>query len=89
VQSVLVLLTNETGHLSAILRQSFCFLGVKSDMGKLRSFDRQCLALGFKEELWSLKQLYFSPEASTLRENAVSSTENMLAAVGVCFGTEI
>jgi len=58
-------------------------------MAKLRSFDRECLALGFKEGLWSLKQLYFPPEASKLREKEVSSTDNMLAAVGVHFGTEI
>ena len=58
-------------------------------MAKSNSFDREFLSLGFEEELWSLKHLYFPPEASKLREKEVSSTDNMLAAVGVSFGTEI
>ena len=37
--------------------------------------------------MWSLKHLYSPPEASKLREMEASSTDNMLAAVGVSFGT--
>ena len=58
-------------------------------MTKLSSFNRECLALGFEEEFWSLKHQYSPSEASKLREKEVSSTENVLAPAGVGFGTEI
>jgi len=58
-------------------------------MAKLSSFNRKCLALGFEEEFWSLKHLYSPSEASKLKERVVCSTENMLAAAGVGFDTEI
>jgi hypothetical protein len=36
-----------------ILSYNFLFLGVKSESeAKLSSFNRECLALGFEEELW-------------------------------------
>jgi hypothetical protein len=57
-------------------------------MAKLSSFNRECLALGFEEEFWSLKHLNSPLEASKLREKVSSSTENMLAAVCIGFGTE-
>jgi len=61
-------------------------------MAKLISFNRERLALGFKEEFWSLKHPN-SPskavEESKLRDKEVSSTENMLAAACIGFGTEI
>jgi hypothetical protein len=50
------------------------------------------LAVGFKEEFWSLKHPNSPSEAveeSKLRDKEVSSTENMLAAACVVFGTEI
>ena len=53
-------------------------------MAKLSSFDRECLALGFEEEFWSLKHLYSPSEASKL-----SSTVNMLAPAGVGFGRDL
>jgi len=42
-------------------------------MAKLSSFNRECLALGFEEEFWSLKHLYSPSEASKLREKVCSS----------------
>ena len=57
-------------------------------MTKLSSSNRECLALGFEEELWSLKHPYSPSETSKLKEKEVSSTENMLAPAGVVFGTE-
>ena len=58
-------------------------------MAILISFNRECLTVDFEEEFWSLKHLNFPSEASNLREEEVSSTENMLAAAGIGFGTEI
>jgi hypothetical protein len=61
-------------------------------MAKLISFNRERLALGFEEEFWSLKHPNSPSEAveeSKLRDKEVSSTENMLAAACVGFGTEI
>jgi hypothetical protein len=58
-------------------------------MAKLSSFNRECLALGFDEEFWSLKHLYSPSEASKLQEKVVSFTENVLAVACVGFGTEI
>ena len=46
-------------------------------------------AVGFEEEFWSLKHLNSPSEESKLRGKEVSSTENMLAAAGVGFGTQI
>jgi len=49
-------------------------------------------AVGFEEEFWSLKHLNSPSEAveeSKLRDKEVSSTENMLTAACVGFGTEI
>jgi hypothetical protein len=61
-------------------------------MAKLSSRNRERLAVGFEEEFWSLKHLN-SPtkavEESKLGVKEVSSTENMLAAAFVGFGTEI
>ena len=48
-------------------------------------------AVGFEEEFWSLKHLNSPSEAveeSKLRDKEVSSTESMLAAVAVGFGTD-
>jgi hypothetical protein len=59
-------------------------------MVKLSSFNRERLAVGFKEEFWSLKHPNFPSEAveeSKLREKEVSCTENILAAACVRFGT--
>jgi hypothetical protein len=50
-------------------------------MAKLSSFNREHLAVGFEEELWSLKHPNSpseSVEESKLREKEVSFTENML-----------
>jgi hypothetical protein len=61
-------------------------------MAKLRSLNRERLAVGFEEEFWSLKHLNSPSEAveeSKLRDKEVSSTENKLAAACVGFGTEI
>ena len=58
-------------------------------MAILSSFNRECLGLEIEEKLWSLKHLNSPSEASKLREEVVSSTENMLAAAGIGFGTEI
>jgi hypothetical protein len=61
-------------------------------MAKLSSLNRERLAVGFEEEFWSLKHLNSSSEAveeSMLRDKEVSSTENVLAAACVGFGTEI
>jgi len=61
-------------------------------MAKLRSLNRERLAVGFEEEFWSLKHLNSLSEAveeSKLRDKEVSSTENMLAAAFVGFRTEI
>jgi hypothetical protein len=55
----------------------------------LSSFNRDFLALGFEEEFWSLKHLNSPSEASKLKEQEVSSTENMLDAASVGFDTEI
>jgi hypothetical protein len=64
------------------------FLGVKSDMAKLGSFHRECLALGFEAEFLSFEHLNSPSEATKLRNKLLSCTENMLAAVGLGFGTE-
>ena len=56
-------------------------------MARLSSLDRECLALGFEEEFWSMKHLYSPSDASKLREKEVSSVENRLATAGVGFGT--
>ena len=53
------------------------------------SFNRERLAVGFEEEFWSLKHPNSPSEESKLRDKVVSSTENMLAAAGVGFGTKI
>ena len=61
-------------------------------MAKLSSLNRERLAVAFEEEFWSLKHLNSPSEAvkeSKLRDKQVSSTENMLAAAYVGFGTEI
>jgi len=58
-------------------------------MAKLSSFNRERLAVGFEEEFWSLKHPNSPSEESKLRGKGVSSTENMLAAAGVGFGTQI
>ena len=61
-------------------------------MTKLSSFNRECLVLGFEEEFRSLKHPNSPSEAveeSKLRDKEVSSTENMLAAACLGFGTEI
>ena len=61
-------------------------------MAKLRSLNRERLAVGFEEEFWSLKHLNFPSEAveeSKLRGKEVSSTQNKLAAACVGLGTEI
>ena len=61
-------------------------------MAKLSSLHRERLAVGFEEEFWSLKRLNSPSEAveeSKLRDEEVFSTENMLAAAFVGFGTEI
>jgi len=60
-------------------------------MAKLSSFNTECLVVGFEEQFWSLKHTTSPSEAveeSKLRDK-VSSTENMLAAACVGFGTEI
>jgi len=57
-------------------------------MAKLSSFQRECLALGFKAEFWSLKDLNSSSEASKLREKRYLPLKNMLAAGGLGFHTE-
>jgi hypothetical protein len=46
-------------------------------MAKLSSFNTECLAVGFEEELWSFKHLYAPSEVSTLRKKEVFSIENM------------
>jgi hypothetical protein len=61
-------------------------------MAKLSPLNRERLAVGFEEEFWSLKHPNSPSEAveeSKLRDKEVSSTENMLAAACVGFGTEI
>ena len=58
-------------------------------MAKFSSFNTERLAVGFEEEFWSLKQPNSPSEESKVREKEVSSTENMLAAAGVRFGTQI
>ena len=58
-------------------------------MEKLISFNRECIDLDFEEEFWSLKHLNSPSDASKMREKEVYSTENMLAAASVGFGTEI
>ena len=58
-------------------------------MAKLSSLNRECIAVGFEEEFWSLKHLNSPSEESKLRDTEVSSTENMLAAACVGFRTEI
>jgi len=58
-------------------------------MAKLSSFNRECLAVGFEEEFWSLKHPNSPSEEFKLREKEVSSTENMLAVAGIGFGTQI
>jgi hypothetical protein len=40
-------------------------------MAKLSSFNRECVAIGFKEEFLSLKHLNAPSEASKLREKEV------------------
>jgi len=61
-------------------------------MAKLSSFNRECLVVRFEEEFWSLKHTNSPSEAveeSQPRDKEVSSTENMLAAACVGFGTEV
>jgi len=58
-------------------------------MAELSSFNREHLAVGFEEEFWSLKHPNVPSEESKVRDKEVSSTENMLAAAFVGFGTEI
>ena len=61
-------------------------------MAKLSSLNSERLAVGFEEEFWLLKHLNSPSEAveeSKLRDKEVSSTENMLSAACVGFGTEI
>ena len=61
-------------------------------MAKLSSFNREGLAVGFEEEFWSVKHPNSTSEAvedSKPKDKKVSSTENILAAVCVVFGTEI
>jgi hypothetical protein len=58
-------------------------------MAKLSYFSRECLAVGFKEEFWSLKHLNFPSESSKRREKEIPSTANKLATDSVCFVTEI
>ena len=61
-------------------------------MAKLSSLNRDRIAVGFEEEFWSLKHLNSPSEAveeSKLRDKEISSTENMLAAAFVGFGTQI
>ena len=59
-------------------------------MAKLSSLNRERLAVGFEEEFWPLKHLNSpSVEESKLRDEEVFSTENMLAAAFVGFGTQI
>jgi len=61
-------------------------------MAKLRSFNTECLVVGFEEELLSLKHTNYPSQAveeSKLRDKEVSSKENMLTAACVGFGTEI
>jgi hypothetical protein len=61
-------------------------------MAKLSSFNRERLVLGFEEEVWSLKHPTSPSEAveeSKLRDKEVSSTEIMLAAACLGFGTGI
>ena len=61
-------------------------------MAKLRSLNRERLAVVFEEEFWSVKHLNSPSEAVEefkLRDKEVSCTENMLAAACVGFGTEI
>jgi hypothetical protein len=60
-------------------------------MAKFSLFNTECLAVGFKEEFWSLKHLNSPLEAveeSKQRDKEVSSTENVLAAACVGFSTE-
>jgi len=61
-------------------------------MAKLSSFNRKRLVVGFEEEFWLLKHPNSPSEAveeSKLRDKELSSTENMLVAACVGFGTEI
>jgi hypothetical protein len=57
-------------------------------MAKLSSFNRECLAVGFEKEFCSF-HLNYPSEASDLRERRCCFPQNMLAAAGVSFGTEI
>ena len=50
---------------------------------------RKRLAVGFEEEFWSLKHPNSPSEESKLRDKEVSSTENISAAAGIGFGTQI
>jgi len=61
-------------------------------MTKLSSINREHLAVPFKEEYWSLKHPNSPSEAVEefkLKDKEVYSTENILAAACVGFGTEI
>ena len=61
-------------------------------MAKLSSFNTEGLAVGFEEEFWSVKHPNSPSEAvedSKPKDKKVSSTENILAAACVVFGTEI
>ena len=61
-------------------------------MAKLSSFNREGLAVGFEEKFWSVKHPNYPSEAvedSEPKDKKVSSTENILAAACVVFGTEI
>jgi len=60
-------------------------------MAKLSSLNREHLAVAFEEEFWSLKHPNSPSEAVEeykLRDKEVSSTENILAAACLGFGTE-
>jgi hypothetical protein len=72
---------------------NFLFLGVNSENeAKLSSFSRECLTLGFEEELGQLICLSSLSEAFTVTElgvKEVSSTAKVLAAVGDTWSTGI
>jgi hypothetical protein len=61
-------------------------------MAKLSYRNRERLAVGFEEEFWLLKHANSPSETlaeSKLRDKEVFSTENILAAACVGFGTKI
>jgi hypothetical protein len=75
-----------TLSLFRIRSHNFLFLGVSSENeAKLSSFSRECLSLGFEEELAQLMCLSSPSQAFTFTElvvKEVSSTAKVLAAVG-------